>query len=101
MVTGNKRGMIDLEEKKKRRLEKNRESARESRRRKKEKKIYLRQQLAQLEADNLQLRLKLQIGQESSNIEEKSKEITSRLDNLIREGAVELEIENTIQELKL
>eukprot|EP01038_Epipyxis_sp_PR26KG_P014704 gene14704-19762_t len=91
---------IDLAEKKRRRLERNRESARECRRRKKEKKIILRQQLAHLEADNLQLRLKLQVGHETSTLEEKSSYITSSLDSMIKEGASESDIQKAIEELQ-
>lgn len=91
----------ELLEKKKRRLERNRASARECRKRKKEKKTLLRQQLAHLEADNLQLRLKLQVGKESADAEEeKSAIITAKLNELITQGASELEVQTKIQELK-
>jgi hypothetical protein len=90
-----------LAEKKKRRLERNRASARECRKRKKEKKLQLRAQLAKLETDNLQLRLKLQIGKESlENTHEKSSVITNKLNELIQQHASESEIQAKIQELK-
>lgn len=89
---------IEQAEKKRKRLERNRESARECRKRKKEKKTTLRQQLALLEADNLQLRLKLQVGHDTSNIQEKSKYISTRLEAMIKEGACEVEIQKAIAE---
>lgn len=91
---------IDLAEKKRRRLERNRESARECRKRKKEKKLKLRQQLTILEAENLQLRLRLQIGHDSRTQEDKSADITSRLDKLIKEGGSEADIRKAIGELQ-
>lgn len=100
-------------EKKRKRLERNRESARECRKRKKEKKNLLRQQLAHLEADNLQLRLKLQVGHDNassssssssaitgSNDIDKSAYITAKLDNLIKNNASDIEIQKTIGELQ-
>jgi hypothetical protein len=82
-------------------LERNRASARECRKRKKEKKLQLRAQLAKLETDNLQLRLKLQIGKESlENTHEKSSVITNKLNELIQRHASESEIQAKIQELK-
>jgi hypothetical protein len=88
----------ELAEKKKRRLERNRASARQCRKRKKEKKLMLRQQLAHLEADNLQLRLKLQVGDETNN--DQSTFITSKLNEMLTEGATESDIQKTIQELQ-
>lgn len=90
----------DLLEKKRKRLERNRESARECRKRKKEKKNLLRQQLAHLEADNLQLRLKLQVGHETASHEDKSAYITAKLDAMIKDGASEIEIQKSIAELQ-
>jgi hypothetical protein len=90
----------ELAEKKKRRLERNRASARQCRKRKKEKKMLLRQQLAHLEADNLQLRLKLQIGHDSIGNLEQSSIITSKLNEMITDGASETDIQKKIQELK-
>lgn len=90
----------ELAEKKRRRLERNRASARQCRKRKKEKKLLLRQQLALLEADNLQLRLKLQVGMDETNDLEQSAFITNKLNEMIKEGATESEIQKAIQELK-
>mmetsp|Transcript_54245 Transcript_54245/g.94600 ORF Transcript_54245/g.94600 Transcript_54245/m.94600 type:complete len:304 (-) Transcript_54245:1130-2041(-) len=89
---------LEQAEKKRKRLERNRESARECRKRKKEKRTALRQQLAMLEADNLQLRLKLQVGHDTSNIEEKSKYISTKLETMVKEGANEVEIQKAIAE---
>lgn len=90
--------VMDLAEKKRKRLERNRESARECRKRKKEKKLMLRQQLALLEADNLQLRLKLQVGHETTNSEEKANYISTKLEVMMKEGASDLEIQKAIVE---
>eukprot|EP01031_Cornospumella_fuschlensis_P035653 gene35653-43242_t len=92
----------ELAEKKKRRLERNRASARQCRKRKKEKKLLLRQQLAHLEADNLQLRLKLQVGEDNKDAsgDDQSVFITNKLNEMIKEGATESEIQRAIQELK-
>jgi len=87
-------------EKKRKRLERNRESARECRKRKKEKKLLLRQQLNLLEADNLQLRLKLQVGHESTKGDDKSAYITSRLESMLKEGASEVDVSKMIGELQ-
>jgi hypothetical protein len=89
----------ELAEKKKRRLERNRASARECRKRKKEKKQLLSQELARLEADNLQLRLKLQIGREDHR-DDQSSIITSKLNEMLSDGASEVEVLQKIQELK-
>ncbi len=91
---------VDIDEKKRKRLERNRESARECRRRKKDKKLELKAQLARLEADNLQLRLKLQVGHETSERVNKSAFITSQLESMIKEGANEADIQRTIHELQ-
>ena len=91
---------VDVDEKKRKRLERNRESARECRKRKKDKKLELKAQLARLEADNLQLRLKLQVGHESTDRMSKSAFITSQLEQMIKEGANESDIQRTIQELQ-
>lgn len=91
----------ELAEKKKRRLERNRASARQCRKRKKEKKLLLRQQLAQLEAENLQLRLKLQVGNDAEHDHDiQSAIITTKLNEMITEGASEIDIDKKIQELK-
>ena len=55
----------DIDEKKLRRMEKNRESARSCRLRKKEHLEKLRAEMECLDKENVQLRLKLKIGQES------------------------------------
>jgi len=59
----------------------------------------LRQQVALLEADNMQLRLKLQVGHES-NSEVKSAYITAKLDQLVKDNAGEAEIQKTVTELQ-
>ena len=90
-----------LDEKRRKRLERNRESARECRRRKKEKVATLKQLLARLETDNLQLRLQLQIGPEALKQQnEKTAEITTRLETMMREGASEIDIRKSIIELQ-
>jgi hypothetical protein len=89
------------EEKKKRRLARNRESARECRRRKKEHADSLNSELTALEAENLQLRLKLKIGVDSSTIKDEERdEIIARLDVLLQEGNTEGEIRKEIELLQ-
>jgi hypothetical protein len=76
---------LDEEEKKRRRLAKNRLSARESRRRKKLRREELLQQIAHYEAENLKLRLKLKIGNESRKAElGEANSMTSKLDVMVR-----------------
>ena len=76
---------LDEEEKKRRRLAKNRLSARESRRRKKLRREELLQQIAHFEAENLKLRLKLKIGNESCKAEVgEANSMTSKLDVMVR-----------------
>jgi hypothetical protein len=87
-------------EKKKRRLERNRVSAKQCRARKKEKTMMFRHQLAQLEAENLQLRLKLQVGNNDPTHDTQSAIITTKLDEMMTEGASEVDIDKKIQELK-
>lgn len=89
----------ELLDKKRKRQERNRESARECRKRKKERKTVLTEQLARLEADNLRLRLQLQIGKNSSDIEEKAAHVLSKLEGLIKEQASEVEIKTALSEL--
>lgn len=89
-----------MDEKKRKRLERNRESAKLCRQRKKEKRLSLQEELVHLEAENLQLRLQLTIGHESTERENKSAFITSQLDTMVRQGASEYEIQKTIQELQ-
>jgi hypothetical protein len=87
-------------EKKKRRLERNRVSAKQCRARKKEKTMMFRHQLAQLESENLQLRLKLQVGNNDPTHDAQSAIITTKLDEMMTEGASEVDIDKKIQELK-
>lgn len=91
---------IEEDEKRKKRLARNRESARECRRRKKAKQISLKQQIAHLEADNLQLRLKLQMESEAVKYEDECSQITSRLKNMINEGASDASIQKELSELQ-
>jgi hypothetical protein len=94
--------MYDLAEgdKKLRRLERNRESARESRKRKKDHTESLRAQLAHLEAENLQLRLKLKVGANITTQDENSKAIKGRIDTMLREGSSDVDIKTAIVELQ-
>lgn len=87
-------------DKKRRRQERNRESARECRKRKKEKKLALTEQLARLEADNLRLRLQLQVGKSSSEVEEKSADVLSKLESFIKEEANEADIKSALHDLQ-
>jgi len=89
-----------MDEKKRKRLERNRESAKLCRQRKKEKRVSLQQELVHLEAENLQLRLQLTVGHESTERENKSAFITSQLNTLVKQGANEQDIQRTIQELQ-
>jgi hypothetical protein len=92
---------LTAEQKKKRRLARNRESARECRRRKKEYTDSLAAELTALEAENLQLRLKLKIGVDSSTIKDEERdEIIARLDVLLQEGNPEGEIRKEIELLQ-
>lgn len=92
--------MADIDDKKRKRLERNRESARECRKRKKLKKDNLKADLARLEGENLQLRLKLQVGHETNDRASKSAYITNQLETLVREGGSENDIHNCIRELQ-
>lgn len=61
--------------------------------------MLLRQQLTLLEAENLQLRLKLQVGHDSTNNnDEKSNYISTKLEAMIKEGASDLDIQRAIAE---
>mmetsp|Transcript_24423 Transcript_24423/g.35890 ORF Transcript_24423/g.35890 Transcript_24423/m.35890 type:complete len:323 (-) Transcript_24423:118-1086(-) len=92
---------LTAEQKRKRRLARNRESARECRKRKKEYNQSLFAQLAHLEAENLQLRLKLKIGVDSSTVQDADRDdITSRLNVLLQEGGSEADIKKEIEELQ-
>ena len=87
--------------KKRTRQERNRESARECRLRKKIRQTQLIQLIAQKEAENLALRLKLKIGPEAQEKEaEDSLQITARLDSLLKEGASDHDIQRAIQEMQ-
>eukprot|EP00904_Undaria_pinnatifida_P002219 jgi/Undpi1/11999/HiC_scaffold_4.g01698.m1 len=94
-------GISVSESKRLKRLEKNRESARECRRRKKEGKERLEAELATLEEENLNLRLKLNVGDEAED-EENSEisEIKNRLDHMISSGVAEGQISQTMDILK-
>lgn len=87
---------VEEEEKRKRRLARNRESARECRKRKKAKQIALRQQIAHLEADNLQLRLKLQNESDPTNCDQECADITSRLSAMINDGVADAVIQQEL-----
>lgn len=86
-----------LELKRQRRLERNRDSARECRKRKKDRYEFLKSQLLRLEADNLQLRMKLKIGPESIKRENQEiEEMTAYLDSLLKDGSSEDTIKQAI-----
>lgn len=90
-----------LSEKKLRRLEKNRLSARECRRRKREATEQVQHQINALEAENLQLRLQLQIGQEAEScIASEQSKVTEDIHNLLKSGASEADIYATLEEFK-
>lgn len=90
-----------LSEKKLRRLEKNRLSARECRRRKREMTETIQHQVNALEAQNLQLRLQLQIGQEAEScIASEQSKVTQDIHNLLKSGASEADINSTLEEFK-
>lgn len=98
---------VELEEKKRKRLEKNRESARECRKRKKDKIDTLRMQLTRLEAENIQLRLKLNTGTEFPENGSKpgapaptKDQIPFQLENMLVSGASDPEIRSTVQHLQ-
>ena len=92
---------IEAEQKKKRRLARNRESARECRKRKKEYGEGLRAQLVHLEAENLQLRLKLKIGVDPSKKSgDNLTQITSRLNTMLQQNSTDADIRKEIEELQ-
>jgi hypothetical protein len=101
LLTHGKDGQ-QLSEKKLRRLEKNRLSARECRRRKREATEHLQHEINALEAENLKLRLQLQIGQEaeSCNLLEQTRVVTQDIQNLLASGASEADIFATLEEFK-
>lgn len=101
--------LSEAEEKKRKRLEKNRESARECRKRKKDKIDMLRLQLTRLEAENIQFRLKLKVGNEfpdesmgsePSTISNSKDQIPFQLENMLMSGASDSEIRTTVEELQ-
>lgn len=100
LMTHTKDG-LQLSEKKLRRLEKNRLSARECRRRKREATENIQHQINVLEAENLQLRLQLQIGQEAEScIASEQTKVTHDIHNLLQSGASEADIFATLEEFK-
>ena len=100
LLTHNKDGQ-ELSEKKLRRLEKNRLSARECRRRKREAAEQLQHQINAMEAENLKLRLQLQIGTEAeSRIASEQTAVTQEIHSLLESGASEADIYATLEEFK-
>lgn len=91
---------FEAEQKKKRRLARNRESARECRKRKKEYGEALRGQLIHLEAENLQLRLKLKIGVDPSKQNDKATQITARLNMMLQQECSDADIKKEVEELQ-
>lgn len=91
-----------LTDKKLRRLEKNRVSARECRRRKREAAESMVHEISALEAENVQLRLQLQIGQEAeTSVNAEQLKLTSEIDTLLKSGeASEADIYSTLEEFK-
>lgn len=88
----------EMLEKRKRRLEKNRQSARDCRRRKKEHMADLQRRISQLEARNLELRLRLKVGKESeSKIRE---EQMKKIDEMVKNLSSEKELSRLIEEYK-
>jgi bZIP transcription factor len=91
----------ELSEKKLRRLEKNRLSARECRRRKREATENIQHQINALEAENLQLRLQLQIGEEAeSNLQKDQCKASQEIQSLLQSGASEADIFASLEEFK-
>eukprot|EP00499_Haloplacidia_sp_CaronLabIsolate_P011187 CAMPEP_0196769924 /NCGR_PEP_ID=MMETSP1104-20130614/826_1 /TAXON_ID=33652 /ORGANISM="Cafeteria sp., Strain Caron Lab Isolate" /LENGTH=382 /DNA_ID=CAMNT_0042140027 /DNA_START=116 /DNA_END=1260 /DNA_ORIENTATION=+ len=87
----------ELDPRKRTRLEKNRASARESRRRKREYVQRLESRVTELESEVAALRLQLRLGRESVEQEEREKsEICQKLQQMVRTGAPEQEMEQTI-----
>eukprot|EP00903_Cladosiphon_okamuranus_P008196 g7892.t1 len=100
-AAGNGKRALDdaaaMESKRLKRLEKNRESARECRRRKKENKGRMEAQLASLEEENLDLRLRLKVGDEAEDAENAEiLEIKERLNDMVSKGAGEGQILQTM-----
>jgi len=89
------------EEKRLRRLAKNRDSARECRKRKRNRYEQLTQQLGHLEAENLQLRMKLKIGPESESTDnEESAQLINTLDALVKEAASDEDIKSALSQIQ-
>lgn len=93
---------LPLTEKKLRRLERNRLSARECRRRKREAAETMLHEINILEAENVQLRLQLQIGYEAEcSVNDEQQKLTLEIDTLLKSGeASEADIHNTLEEFK-
>jgi len=100
LMTHTKDGKV-LSEKKLRRLEKNRLSARECRRRKREATEKIEHEINVLEAENLRLRLQMQIGEEAEEkqLREQTK-LTEDIDALLKSGASEAEIYAALESFK-
>jgi flagellar biosynthesis chaperone FliJ len=93
--------MDDEEIKRLRRLAKNRDSARECRKRKRNRYEHLTQQLVHLEAENLQLRMKLKMGPESEGKEtEDTSKLMNNLDVLVKEGASDEDIKAAVTQIQ-
>lgn len=98
----------EIDEKKRKRLEKNRESARECRKRKKDKIDTLRLQLTRLEAENIQLRLKLNSNNEfpddgmgkAVTPAASKDEIPFQLESMLVSGSSDVDIRSTVQQLQ-
>lgn len=86
-------------DKKRKRLERNRESARECRRRKREYVESLRLQSSHLEAENLQLRIRLKSGV-TSRLDPNKLEMTEQINKMLQEGASDAEIKKAVEELQ-
>jgi hypothetical protein len=100
LMTHTKDGKV-LSEKKLRRLEKNRLSARECRRRKREATEHTEREINVMEAENLRLRLQLQIGKEAEESRVRDQEkLMQDINDLLKSGASEGEIHATLEEFK-
>ncbi|CAB9517613.1 Basic region leucine zipper [Seminavis robusta] len=100
LMTHSKDGKL-LSEKKLRRLEKNRLSARECRRRKREATENLEREINVLEAENLRLRIQLQIGEEAEDKRRQEEvKVTEGIHALLESGASEAEIYENIEKFK-
>jgi hypothetical protein len=100
LMTHTKDGQM-LSEKKLRRLEKNRLSARECRRRKREATENLERQINLMEAENLRLRLQMQIGEEAEeSMQREQQKFSEDIDELLKSGASEAEIYVALESFK-